>query len=179
MTVLLSFLSTTYQGSPFFQFLLTSSSLPSELSLAPSFWVLSTNSLDFLGGSDGKESVCNMGDLGSIPGLGRCPGEGNGYPSIHGMAKSQTHLSDFHFYFHSPWGHQRVGHDWATFGFTYIDMPPECTLNRPLPAAPYSHGGLCSKLPYLYGHLCYWQSHSFIRTVHSTLQNFLSFFLFK
>jgi len=32
----------------------------------------------FLGGSDGKESTCNVGDLGSIPGLGRSPGEGNG-----------------------------------------------------------------------------------------------------
>ena len=32
------------------------------------------------GGSDGKESVCNAGDLGSIPGLGRSPGEGIGYP---------------------------------------------------------------------------------------------------
>ena len=35
--------------------------------------------LGFLDGSDGKESACNAGDLGSIPGLGRCPGEGNGY----------------------------------------------------------------------------------------------------
>ena len=34
----------------------------------------------FLGNSAGKESVCTMGDLGSIPGLGRSPGEGNGYP---------------------------------------------------------------------------------------------------
>ena len=34
----------------------------------------------FLGGSDGKESACNAGDLGSIPGSGRSPGEGNGYP---------------------------------------------------------------------------------------------------
>ena len=34
----------------------------------------------FPGGSDGKESTCNMGDLGSIPGLGRPPGGGNGYP---------------------------------------------------------------------------------------------------
>ena len=34
----------------------------------------------FPGGSDGKESACNVGDLGSIPGLGRSPGEGNGYP---------------------------------------------------------------------------------------------------
>ena len=33
----------------------------------------------FPGGSDGKESTCNAGDLGSVPGLGRSPGEGNGY----------------------------------------------------------------------------------------------------
>ena len=36
--------------------------------------------LGFLGGSAGKESAYNAGDLGSIPGLGRSPGEGNGYP---------------------------------------------------------------------------------------------------
>ena len=34
----------------------------------------------FPGGSDGNESACNAGDLGSIPGFGRCPGEGNGCP---------------------------------------------------------------------------------------------------
>ena len=34
----------------------------------------------FPGGSDGKESACNAGDLGSISGLGRSPGEGNGNP---------------------------------------------------------------------------------------------------
>jgi len=32
------------------------------------------------GGSNGKESTCNAGNLGLIPGLGRSPGEGNGYP---------------------------------------------------------------------------------------------------
>ena len=36
--------------------------------------------LGFPGGSDGKESACNVGDLGSIPGLGRSPGEGHGNP---------------------------------------------------------------------------------------------------
>ena len=36
--------------------------------------------LGFLGGSVGKESACNAGDLGSIPGLGRSVGEGSGYP---------------------------------------------------------------------------------------------------
>ena len=36
--------------------------------------------LGFPGGSDGKESACSVGDPGSVPGSGRCPGEGNGYP---------------------------------------------------------------------------------------------------
>ena len=36
-----------------------------------------------LGGSDDKECACNPGDLDSIPGLGRAPGEGNGYPLQH------------------------------------------------------------------------------------------------
>ena len=63
----------------------------------------------FPGGSAGKESACNVGDLGLIPGLGRSPGEGKGYPLQnpdlensmacigHGVAKSWTWLSDFHF----------------------------------------------------------------------------------
>ena len=37
----------------------------------------------FLGGLDGKASACKVGDLGSIPGLGRSPGEGNGNPLQH------------------------------------------------------------------------------------------------
>ena len=61
----------------------------------------------FPGGSAGKESACNAGDVGSIPGLGRSPGEGNGYPLqysglenpmeyiVHGVAKSWTWLRDF------------------------------------------------------------------------------------
>ena len=63
----------------------------------------------FPGSSTGKESACNAGDLGSVPGLGRSAGEGNGYPLqyfglensmdyiVHGVAKSQIRLSDFHF----------------------------------------------------------------------------------
>ena len=58
--------------------------------------------------SVGKESACNAGILGSIPGLGRSPGEGKGYPLqhsglenciVHGVTKSQTRLSDFQFHF--------------------------------------------------------------------------------
>ena len=36
--------------------------------------------MSFPGGSDGKMSACNAGDLGSVPGSGKSPGEGNGYP---------------------------------------------------------------------------------------------------
>ena len=65
--------------------------------------------MGFPGGSDGKESACNTGDLGSIPGLGRSLGEGNGNPIQYsflenstdrgawwGVAKSQTQLNDQH-----------------------------------------------------------------------------------
>ena len=69
-------------------------------------------SLGFTGGSDGKESACSAGDPGWIPGLGRCPGGGNGNPlqysflenpmdggawhtTVHRVTKSWTKLSDF------------------------------------------------------------------------------------
>ena len=63
--------------------------------------------MGFPGGSAGKESACNAGDLGLFPGLGRSPGEGNGYPLqyfglensmdciVHGVTKGRTRLSDF------------------------------------------------------------------------------------
>ena len=43
----------------------------------------SHHSSGFPGASAGKESTCNVGDLGLIPGLGRCPGEGNGNPLLY------------------------------------------------------------------------------------------------
>ena len=67
--------------------------------------------LGFPCGSAGKESARNAGDMGSIPGLGRSSGEGNSYPLqcsglensvdciVHGVAKSRTRLSNFHFQF--------------------------------------------------------------------------------
>ena len=54
-----------------------------EGTLASSFggWISEDgDQMCFPGGSDGKESACNAGDPGSIPGSGRFPGEGNGYP---------------------------------------------------------------------------------------------------
>ena len=69
------------------------------------------NNQGFPGGSDSKASAHDLGDPGLIPGLGRSPGEGNGNPlqysclenfmdggtcwaTVHGVAKSQTQLSD-------------------------------------------------------------------------------------
>ena len=68
------------------------------------------------GGSGSKESTCNAGDLGSIPGSGRSSGEGNGntlqysclenptdigvwWDTVHGVARSQTGLCNYHFHF--------------------------------------------------------------------------------
>ena len=67
--------------------------------------------MGFSGSSDGKVFACNAGDLSSIPGTGRSPGEGNGYSlqysclensmdrgawraTVHGVAESRTGLSD-------------------------------------------------------------------------------------
>ena len=67
--------------------------------------------MGFLCGSAGKESACKAGDLGSIPGLGRSPGEERGYPLqysglensmdciVHRVTKSRTQWSDFYFHF--------------------------------------------------------------------------------
>ena len=82
------------------------------------FLALNNVPLGFAGGSDGKESACNAGDLGPIPGSGRSPGEGNGHPfqsaclenpmhrgawraTVHGVANSRARLSDRHTLQHS------------------------------------------------------------------------------
>ena len=58
--------------------------------------------MGFLGGSDGKASASNVGDLGSIPGLGRSPGEGNANPTpvlLPGKSHELRILVGY-----SPWG---------------------------------------------------------------------------
>ena len=73
--------------------------------------IFANNKKGFPCGSAGKEATCNAGDLSSIPGLRRSPGEGNGYPlqysglensmacTVCGVAKSQSQLHAFHFHF--------------------------------------------------------------------------------
>ena len=66
----------------------------------------------FPGGSAGKESACNVGDLGATPELGRSPGEGNSYPlQYSGLENSMDYIVH---------GVAKIGHNWATFTFTYL-----------------------------------------------------------
>ena len=58
-----------------------------------------------------KASPCNVGDLGSIPGLGRSPGEGNGNPLQYSCLENPM---DGGAWWSTVHGSQRVGHDWAT-----------------------------------------------------------------
>ena len=67
-------------------------------------------------GSDGKESGCNAGDPSSIPGLGRYPGEGNGYPL---QCSCLENSMDWEPGGLQSMGLQRVGHDWVTNTFTF------------------------------------------------------------
>ena len=93
--------------------------------------------LGFPCGLAGKESACNVGSLGSIPGLGRSPGEGKGYPlQYSGLENSMDCI--FH-------GSQRIGHDWATFAF-HNKRQITRRKNRSIPAVCFS-GGLVVKNP--------------------------------
>ena len=82
------------------------------------------NQKDFPGGSAGKESACNVGDLGSVPGLGRSPGEGSLLTPVFWLGE---------LYGLYGMGSQRVRHNWAIF--TSLKTKPEncifsyCILN--------------------------------------------------
>ena len=88
--------------------------------------------MGFPGGSSGKESACLAGDVGSIPGLGRFPGEGKGHPLqysglensmdciVPGVAKSLTRLSKFHFHLHFHKAISKPKHILITFTFPAV-----------------------------------------------------------
>ena len=71
----------------------------------------------FPGGSDGKESACNAADLGSIPGLGRFPGDGNGNPLQYSCLENPKDRGAWQATVHRV---TRVGHDLVT------TPPPPC-----------------------------------------------------
>ena len=72
-------------------------------------WYAPSFDMGFPCGSAGKESACNVGDLGLIPGLGRFPGEGKGYPLQYSSLENSMDCIVH--------GVARVRHDWATFTF--------------------------------------------------------------
>ena len=91
-----------------FVFLFLSCRVLYILQMHSPYWIYDLQILSpimgFPGGSDGKESACNTWDLGSIPGLGRSPGEGKGYPLQYSGLENSMDI-----------GSQRVGHEWVTF----------------------------------------------------------------
>ena len=81
----------------------------------------------FPGGSDGKESSCSAGDLGSIPGLGRSPGEGNSNPLQYSCLENPM---DRGVWWATVHGEARVRHKLATKLLVYIPpspLPPSVT----------------------------------------------------
>ena len=77
------------------------------------------NKTGFPGGSDGKESACNAGDPGSIPGSGRSPQEENGYPLQYsglGNPMDRGALVGYR-----TWDHKESDHDLATNTFTSLN----------------------------------------------------------
>ena len=118
--------------------------------------------LGLLGGFAGKESTCNAGDLGLIPGLGRSPGEGNSYPPqysglensmdciVHGAAKSR-HLKMFlkATHIHS---NKKIKQDKKEYSANRISLP-SLTHNFSNPLALYSFPEICQ--PFTDIHLCF------------------------
>ena len=74
--------------------------------------------LDFSDGSDGEESSCNARDPGLIPGLGRSPGEGNGYPLQDSCLENPMDRGAWW----ATMGLQRVQHNWATNTHSLVCM---------------------------------------------------------
>ena len=99
--------------------------------------------MGFPNGSEGKESTCNSGDPGVIPGLGRSPGEGNGNPLQYSRLENphgQRSLAGY-----SPWGHKE-----SDTTERLSTAPPRscCPQATPTPPSPGSHwaGGHTSSL---------------------------------
>ena len=100
--------------------------------------------MGFPGDSEGKAFACNAGDLGSIPGLGRSPGEGSGNSlqysclenpmdggawraTVHGVAKSQTRLGNFTFF--SPLSFLKISFLISKMGFSGSSVVKNLTAN--------------------------------------------------
>ena len=103
--------------------------------------------LDFRGGSDGKESACNAGDLGSIPSSGRSPGGGHGNSFQYSCLKNPSGQRSLTGY--SPWGRKELDmtEGLSTFGINSVQfssVAQSCLtlcdpMNRSTPGLPVHH----------------------------------------
>ena len=145
---------------PFLYFLRVFNAMGVILEISLCTFLLVTVFFPFPCGSAGKESTCSVGDLGSTPGLGRSPGEGKGYPAqysglgnsrdsiVHGVTKSPTQLSDFHFQVSTPEVHVSL---LLLYTVEYlIPWPPldarmeaKCSISVCWPDAQVTTGRLC------------------------------------
>ena len=96
----------------------------------------------FPGGSEVKVFACNVGDLGSIPGLGRSPGGGNGNPLQYSCLENPMEEEPGGL---QSMGSQRVGHDWATSFHFRLDWKTIFYQNRII-LTYFTH--ICFKNPY-------------------------------
>ena len=103
------------------------------------YWI---NIMGFPSGESGEESTCNAGDVRSIPGSRKIPWRGKWQPALvstSGTSPGQRSLAGY-----SPWGHKRVGHNFATKRqhqklWRNVHRPPEGA------KFPWNHPWFCSK----------------------------------
>ena len=105
------------QGPSAFLLQASSAALSCLLSLSYYLWFRTRGG--FPDGSDGEESACNAGDVGSVPGWGRSPGEGNGYPLHYSGLENSMDRGNWQ----APWGHKESD---TTEWLTLFSLPFHC-----------------------------------------------------
>ena len=98
--------------------------------------------LGFPGGSGGKESACNAGDLDSIPGLGKSPREKNSYPLQYSGLENSMDRGAWPAIVHAV---ARVRHNWAANIFTDFSLAPHEYLCKDLSVCLFFPGSLAGK----------------------------------
>ena len=94
----------------------------------------STWEMSFPGGSDSKESACNAGGQGSIPGLGRSPGKGNGNPLQYFCLENSTHRGDL--WATVLWGHKESDTTERLTHNTHLRNERSARTSQPCPSSP-------------------------------------------
>ena len=111
--------------------------LPRTCTLCGEICKIPLKAWGFPGGSDGKESAWNVEKPGWIPGLGRSPAGGNGNPLQYSCLENSHGQRSLVGY--SPWGHRRVGYNWATNADTYTPHSKSSVLLPVIACGQHTH----------------------------------------